>query len=752
LFFVEGLDVSGIPFAFGYFVMKDFWKVERDDVSGMARVLCLFIFLFIFVCSSAHAASREQEAKMAWRAIVPAIEVFWQEYQTSPEKLKEDAWPLISMLKNFIKAYPDSKMVPEAYYILGEAYASVSFWPEAEAHWKIVTRYFPNSRWTNQALNSLILYYEKSGNQNKLQRFYREIMRRFPDSIAARTAEVLMARQALERGNVKRAREVAKMVSSSSPMAEVDVPELLDLKARLALHDKKPGKAIGLWVRYLNLTRNPGFRSTTLFHIAETYRRMGDVLKARKYYALIRRDFKGQPEYLFARFRMLQLKEEARERLSRYTRGRVSAPDYYESEQVYKEILKRYPTHPLTREVKCEYVATELRKKDYLKALLLAERYLREDPQSPYSKEILLMADQAKNGLIGGEYKVSELKKIVESLKPMVGKKSGAYLEIYQFMKDALERKWVELQGKLLQGGKPLEALKEYWTFLIYFNGNSAWVKQARRQAVTALVKADEGFLTKGRPLQLINFYFSNRRKIDALKVARHYLLLAKAEERVGLGLASLLSYQRAWDTTSDGSLRCTILMDWTGQIIKERRLRSAQDTITLLNLYCPEESMGARGLLYKSVLALWQKDYRAALNMAMDSINIKPARENVNQAILGAIYLAEWDTAWQIYKSHKALIPREEKIALTRRWGDEALSLGEPQEALKAYRLLNGLDGKDPANHFRLNLASSVGKDPRKAKILWAEAAKGEKGFWAKASKAEASYYKFWEKAGSQL
>ncbi len=723
-----------------------------DDISGMARALCVFIFLLSLACSSVHAASREQEAKMAWKAIVPAIEVFWQEYQTSPEKLKEDAWPLISMLKNFIKAYPDSKMIPEAYYILGEAYASVSFWPEAEAHWKIVTRYFPNSRWTNQALNSLILHYEKTGNQKKLRRFYREIMRRFPDSIAARTAEVLMARQALERGNVKKARDVARMVSSSSPMAEVDVPELLDLKARLALYDKRPKKAIGLWVRYLNLTRNPGFRATTLFHIAETYRHTGDVIKARKYYALIRRDFKGQPEYLFARFRMLQLKEEARERLSRYTKGRVRPPDYFESEHVYREILKRYPTHPLTREVKREYVATELRKKDYLKALLLAESYLREDPQSPYSKDLLLMADQAKNGLIGGDYKVSELKKIVESLRPMVGKKSGAYSEIYQFMKDALERKWVELQGKLLQAGRPLEALEEYWAFLSYFTGDSAWVKKARRQAVTALVKADEWFLTKGRHLELIDFYFSNRSKIDTLKVARHYLLLAKAEEKVGLGLASLRAFQRAWDSSPDATFRCTILMDWTGEIIKENRLRAAQDTITLLNLYCPEESMGARGLFYKSVLALWQKDYRAALNMAMDSINIEPARENVIQAILGAIYLAEWDTAWQIYKSHKALIPMEEKIVLARKWGDEALNLGEPQEALKAYRLLNRLDSKDPANHFRLNLASSVGKDPKKAKILWAEAAKGEKGFWAEASKAEASYYKFWEKAGSQL
>ncbi len=705
--------------------------------------------LFVLV-STGHAGVSNGKDKIVWRAMVPAIEVFWKEYQTSPEKLKEDVWPLISMLKNFIKAFPDSEMLPEAYYILGEAYASVSYWPEAEAHWKIVTRYFPNSRWTNQALNSLVMFYERSNNRKKLRRFYREIMRRFPDSIAAKTAQVLIAKQALMRGDVKTARRVARLISKSSPMAEVEVPELLDLEARLALKDKKPEKAIELWVRYLNLVKNPSVRAATLFQIAETYRRLGDLLKARKYYALIRRDFKGQPEYLFARFRMLQIKEQTRERLARYTKGQVSRPDYYESEEVFKEILKRFPKHPLTLEVKKEFVATELRKKDYVKVLELAEKYLRQDPKSPYAKDILLMADQAKNGLLTTEYKIPELEKIVAFARPFLQREGGS--QIYDYIKSVAEAKWVELEKKLLDDNRPLEALKEYWAFKRFFRQETEATVNARSLAQKALVEADKKFLKDKQFIQLVNFHLKNRSDIGALGEASHYYYLAKAYSGLGLDEASLRAYQAAWNLEPPDSLRCRLLMDWTGQMVKDAKKIATQDAITLMNLYCPEQSMTSEALLYKSILATWQKDYRAALSMALDSIGIKATRPGVRQAILGAIYLAEWDVAWKVYKKYNSLIPQDEKLALLRKWGDEALNLGVARQALKAYQTLMDMDTKEAADSFRLNLAESAIKGPDKAVSLWDKAAKETEGLWGDASKAEASFYKFMKKAGSPL
>ncbi|NPA94650.1 MAG: tetratricopeptide repeat protein [Thermodesulfobacteria bacterium] len=726
------------------------FRKGSDKIAVTVTALVAVALLVALSVSPALGGVRGGKDRLAWRAMMPAIEVFWKEYQTSPEKLKEDVWPLISMLKNFIKAFPDSEMLPEAYYILGEAYASVSYWPEAEAHWKIVTRYFPNSRWTNQALNSLVMFYERSNNREKLRSFYREIMRRFPDSIAAKTAQVLIAREALLRGDVKLARRVAKAVSRSSPMAEVEVPELLDLKARLALHDNKPKEAIKLWVRYLNLIRNPSVRASTLFQIAETYRRLGDFLKARKYYALIRRDFKGQPEYLFAKFRILQIKEETRKRLSRYTKGQISNPDYFESEQVFNEILKRFPKHPLTLEVKKEFVATELRKKDYVKALELAEKYLREDPDSPYARDILLMADQARQGLLTTEYDIPELQRIVAFARPFLQTEKKS--QIYDYIRSVAEAKWVELEKRLIDASRPLEALKEYWDFKRFFKEETVQTVTAFRLAKKALIMADKTFLKKGQQVQLVNFHLKNQGNIEKLSEPYHYYYLAQAYGGLDLAEASLRAYQAAWNLEPAIPLRCRLLMDWIDEMIEANKQIATQDAITLLNLNCPEQSISAKALLYKSILATWQRDYRAALSMALDSIGIKPSPLGVRQAINGAIYLGEWDVAWKVYQKSGRLLSKDERARLLRKWGDEAMNLGMASQAKRAYLALKEMDTNEPADGFRLNLALSALKGPAQAAEIWAKAAKEGEGVWGKASKAEASFYKFMKKAGSSL
>jgi len=167
----------------------------------------------LLICAShslVAAAQNERLSKdqQAWQNLMPEIEVFWHEYQTSPQKVADDVWPFISILKDFIKRYPKSLRIPEIYYILGEAYAAASYWPEAIAHWKIVIRYYPDSKWTNAALNSLVACLEKQGDEKKLKKFYKSILRQFPDSVAAKTTRVLLARQALAAGKVELVKRV----------------------------------------------------------------------------------------------------------------------------------------------------------------------------------------------------------------------------------------------------------------------------------------------------------------------------------------------------------------------------------------------------------------------------------------------------------------------------------------------------------------------------------------------------------------
>lgn len=719
--------------------LKTYKFIIKPQLLYLAILIFLLLGPFIAFSQESEVLSPDE---IAWRSITPKIENFWRNYQTSPTKMKDEVWPLISTLKNFIKGFPKSKRIPEAYYILGEAYAAASYWPEAEAHWRIVIRYFPNSRWTNQALNALVLYYEKIGDQKKLKRFYREVIRQFPDSIAARTAKVLMARHVLEMGKVDIARKVAEKIKKSSPFAEVEVPELLDLMARLAVIDNKPKKAIEYWLRYLNLVRSPSARASTLYQIAETYRKMGDYLKAIKYYALIRRDFSNQPEYLFAKFRMVQLEEMAKRRLAKYTRGKLRPTNYIKSELIFDEILKKFPHHPITREVKKEYVALELSKKDYLKALNLANKYLKQDKDNPYNNEIKQLAKEAKDKLIKTKYAVSKLEKIVNFGKPFLTKPPENEIESY--IRQITQIKWVELQNELLKVGRPTDALKECWEYERYFKDKQELLKKTYEIAQKAIIEADKQFLDKKQYAELVNFYLFHKKEIDKLKNPLHYYFLAKAYGKIGLSDASLRAYLKSWQLIPPVELSCNILSDWCDEVFRAKRFKVAQDTFSLLNIYCPEIAMSAHILYLKSRLALWQGDYTAAFNMAKDSISLKPDSKNVIQGIKCGILLGQWNEVRDLFSRFNDLIPKEEKLLLLKKWGDEAMMLAQYKEAIFAYELLKKVAPKDDSADFRKLLAETKLKSPGKTIEEWKKMAKEAQGIWKDASKVEADFYKF--------
>ena len=722
--------------------------METHCNAKIYKIISIFLFSFFlfFLTANSLLAINNRDDELAWKTIEPKIESFWRDYQTSPQRLKQTVWPLISMLKNFIKAYPNSKRIPEAYFILGETYSAVSYWPEAEAHWRIVIRYYPNSQWTNQALSNLIHHYEATGNQRKLRKFYKEIIRQFPDTIAAKTIKVILAKNLLAKGRKDIAEKVVKRIETSTIRAEVDVPELLDLKARLSLLNNRPQEAISYWLRYLNLTRSIAARASTLFSIAETYKKEGDYLKARKYYALIRRDYTSQPEYLFARFRMIQMDEEARKRLSQYTRGKVKSPDFVTSEMIFEKILKKFPRHPITREVKKEYVDFELQKGDYLKCLELANHFLKSDPENPYSSSILNLAKLAQKRLLERRYSTDYLKAIVAKSTSLL--KNGLNEDIKKLLQVALNKKWIELQNQLLNEKRPLEAISEYWRYLVFFKPKNGTISLAKK----ALLAIDRSLLKKEKFEDLVNFYLFNKEKIDQLRVPDHYYYLARAYSGLNFRNPSLRAFYKAWHMGPSKSLRCPLLINWTFEVFRAERVKISEDTLALLDIYCPDSSMTSKILFLKSKLALWQGDYKAAFNMAYDSVSIKPEAQNTYQALRCGILLGKWDMVRKIFKENSHLLKKDRQRDILRFWGDEAYSLDEIKEARYAYNLLENLEKESPSITFRTLLVKAKQKGASKTIKDWKDLSKNGAGIWKKAAKAEEEYYKFIKGAEGSL
>ncbi len=721
---------------------------------ALKTLILVSMFLTLLSVSSGSGASGQKNKlsmdELAWQALVPEIEVFWHEYQASPHKVADDVWPFIAAMKDFIKRYPKSRRIPEAYYILGEAYAAASYWPEAVAHWKIVIRYYPDSKWTSSALNSLVAYLEKQGDQKRLKKFYKDILRQFPDSVAAKTTKVLLAEEALKEGKVDLVKRVVKNIERSFPMADVQIPELLDLKAGIALKEGRPKDAISLWIHFINLKKSPVARASALFNIAETYRTSGDWLKARKYYALIRRDFPTQPEALFARFRMLQMAEIQKARLARYVRGKVKQVNLNESERVFRKIVERYPKYPLTQEVRKELIATKIKKREYIKALQLADDFIRTNPSGPFAKEVLQLAGIAKEKLLKEEFHAEKLENMIQAGKAYLGKKPQNRVQGY--IQEVTQKLWARLISQLLQEKRPLEAIESYWSYRKRFEADKEGLKEVFAAAVKAMEETDKWFYSKGRYSDLINYDFFHQKEIEELKSPAHYYWLAKAFSRVNLDRMALRSYFKAWKQRPPHSQRCEILRDWTRKCLGMNEVIMAQDTIGLLDLSCPDYALLPDVLYYKSKMAGMQGDWIAAFNMAKDSISGKPDKKNVYQAILSGIKLGEWAQIEAIYRKHSELLSPGTKIQILKKWGDEAVRLSEFKRAMVPYKLLEAIDQEDPSARFRLAVARSGAYGYEKALPVWEELSKKDQGIWGRAAKSEISFYKFMSGPAGQL
>lgn len=95
----------------------------------------------------------------------------------------------ISAYQAFIKNYPDSALLPNAYYWLGELYMVKNLTQEAERVFNAVVEQYPKSRKTPDARYKLGLVYARYGQQDKAKKQMESVKALHPDSTAAKLAE-----------------------------------------------------------------------------------------------------------------------------------------------------------------------------------------------------------------------------------------------------------------------------------------------------------------------------------------------------------------------------------------------------------------------------------------------------------------------------------------------------------------------------------------------------------------------------------
>ncbi len=722
------------------------------NVKTASAAALLVILTVIMPAFRADASTRPaNDAEAAWIQLAPYLNRFWRDLEDSPALVKRSAWPAINALKFYIQYYPDSPHIPEAYYILGEAYSSISYSTEAAAHWKTVVKYYPASKWAGSALTALVHQLKLKGNRQKILKFYKKILGQFPDSAAARMAMVLLAEDALRQGKIKMARLTAERLGRN-PSIELQVPEYLRLKAMLAGHDGNYEEQRRYLLHYINLVRSRPLRASALFSIAESYRREGRLLNARKYYAFIRRDFKSEPEALYARFRLAQLEDQARGRLSRYIGTGLPPENLPATARLYARILREYPDHPLTQEVQLELLRLRIRQGRYLDAVKLGNDFLKRYPNSAYYAAAEKDTLKAVDLLEKHTRTVASLRDAVEFGLPYLKRENLG--KAAKRTAQASRALWIKLIQLLVTNRHYKDALSQYRHFARVLKGDPELAAggRVRDMAARAVAGLDRQFLSGKAFTALVNYHFAYRPMMEDVAPASHWVSLARAWVSMSCPEAALRAYFQAWQRGLPAEQRCSTLSAWTDCALENREIVTASSVIALMDANCPDQALAAEMLARKARLQAMKGRWTEAVILYRDAVRNGGGIDARVGLLDASVMTGDWSTARRLRQRIWGSVPVDERERILRKWVDEALKLHQYGEAGEACQRLLVLAPEDPSVAWRLARIREFSGQADNAIDQYKALSQAESPLWASAAAAALKNREFWDNVPEDL
>lgn len=725
-------------------VARNMTNMQKKTV---VLILVLIVFCLSIVSLNLYAAENTQEEE-AWRVLQPDIRVLWT-METGGEVLHSSRlWDLIYDLKRFIQVYHDSSHVPEAYFLLGLAYSRAGYSPEAEAHWMITAKYYPETNWAGDALSMLAKHLQESGNAKKLERYYIELVENFPNSNAALSMKSVMAIEALEKGRLDIAEAVVKDIEKKVKDVEINVPKFLDLKARLAAAKGNLEEARLLWIHYLNLIKTPEIRADILYRIAETYRKSGEPLKARKYFALIKRDFPSTMEAKFASFRMSEIEERARQSMEGFVSG-LGQKNLQVVDQLYTDIIKKYPDHPVTKEVMAELIQVKMDENKFLEALQLAETFGVKHPESKLINKVTDMALESSKFLIADANSIEKANRVVSWARDFINKKG--LNEIQKIVAKAGDKVWQNLISMLYENKMFYETLEEFSQYRAVAGEEDDGVKKSQKLVAGSASRLSQELVEEEKFMELLNYYYKNRKLLDNLIAPGFQLDVGKAWKSIGDPSAAMKAFYREFHQYGTSSTGLNALLELADSAVSEGRLGEAKNAVLLYDMAMKDVYQSPAAYLVKAKTAFKSGDWASAFNLAKETL-----ADNGNEsrgaeiAYEASVKLGRWDYVKKIWERFSPVFSdKEDKLRL---WGDAALELIEPDIALDAYNRLIEIDPENSATKWKIAKAKALKGDSKGSFEVLDTLSTSKDGIWSEVARADKLFDEFMQGPAGEL
>lgn len=734
-----------------------------------------FMLVLTFLLFSSVPAGSEDAAQV-WTAMRLDMQTLGNRVARSGGKDKEAFQQLTSGLKQFIRSYPDAPEVAEAYYLLGEGYLNAGFESEGMANLQITAQKFPESQWAEEALLAMLRYMEKNGGKGKNEAFYRDLIKKYPNSKAGRIARIASGIERLARGQKAKVSLELENMEKDEPNLFLDVPMALDLKARILAMDGKEEEARSLWLQYLNLASSKSAKTQTIFNIAESFFREKKWVLARKYYGLLVTGYPDARELSLARFRLMEIDETAGKELSGLG-ARPKEISLEKKEETLQAVLNGNAPISLTQEAYLELLRMRLKNGQFLEFLTKAEEFERKWPDSSYMDEMAALMKQAESLILSQDLDTQDALDILsfgqgylashakaQLLPSFLWITQGVWLKLIQnFLNSKDYESAISNASGLVSFAKDpdtrqkavaleQEARLAQIDFLMQNNDyENAALKadaaakafpdtQAGRKALELGKKALSEFMTaslkQNQQLPALNFYYNHKDELAPLLTPQTIFQMGRLWSAIACPHAAQRAFFQAW-LKNDRQLWPELFYDWVSAAIEQAETQEADALLSMFARQHPKE-LNARYWLMKAMAAKTVKDWKevsAAAQKAL-SMGAKDETEAKQLWFEASVNLGNWPEAQAVWLGMEQGLEPNVKAGLLKSWGDAAVLAGAFKEAVYPYKTLLDIKGDDPSILARNGVVSYMIGDERNA-VKYLETARKDAGLWGKMAAA---------------
>ena len=455
-----------------------------------------------------------------------------------------------------------------------------------------------------------------------------------------------------------------------------------------------------------------------LYEIGEAYRRLGHLIKARKYYALCAKDFSRTSFSLFSRFRLAQIRE-VEKGLLPWAPGERSNEE--SSMWLYQKILDTYPRHPITQEVIYEFARLKLRRRDPLGALDLVKLYLTTNPGGQLESRFLALSNDIQKDILIMVGDVDSMERNLEACIGVVNDKR--MVTVLPGFVDTTKRLWRQLINKYMDLNQYVTAMEEAVKMKELFADDQELMKFSQDIRRGALGLYFQQLSSRKRPLELLDFFYSRQSLFKDVLSRVHYFYVAQAWDSLSCHSEASYYYGRAYSepgtVPDDGKLllawgeKLALLEEKTslGRIISEYEGVYEQPT---------DPSYFHLGFVYEKMMSNWEKAYSYATSGLDHARDPSTRKTLLKDLIEGSSHLGLWDVARHAYDELEGHLTEEERAAFLESWADLAVKLENCDEAIYLYNLV--LTMASDNSHARLKMAICLlrqGKNPEAKAVL---------------------------------